>query len=45
MESGSSQQAVEGEQEISEIVASAKENPGVGSQVVTRLVLTFFKGT
>ena len=45
MEDESSQPAVEGEQQITEIIASANETPGVGSQVVVRLVPTFFKGT
>ena len=41
----SSQQAVEGEEKVTELVASVTEKPGVGSQIVVRLVLTFFKGT
>ena len=45
MEGEASQPAIQGEQQITEIIASATEQPGVGSQVVVRLVLTFFKGT
>ena len=45
MEGESSQPTIEGEQQITEIIADATKQPGVGSQVVVRLVLAFFKGT
>ena len=36
MEEGTPEEAVEGEQKITEIVAGAVENPGEGSKVVVR---------